>query len=122
MVTNLVKKKNIQNCSCFGRLIFRYASFNNFRALHFFFAGWPVVGIWLTALGVLTITFKLNSFNFNQSLVDSDGCVMNTWAYIINRVDLGMEVRHQRNAHNFPLDLAAGEILPIALIFLLING
>jgi|TARA_B110000971_G_scaffold217177_1_gene253530 photosystem II P680 reaction center D1 protein len=33
-----------------------------------------------------------------------------------------MEVRHQRNAHNFPLDLAAGEILPIALIFLLING
>jgi photosystem II P680 reaction center D1 protein len=33
----------------FGRLIFQYASFNNSRALHFFLALWPVVGIWLTA-------------------------------------------------------------------------
>jgi hypothetical protein len=30
----------------------------------------------------------------------------NTWADIINRADLGMEVMHERNAHNFPLDLA----------------
>jgi hypothetical protein len=35
----------------FGRLIFQYASFNNSRSLHFFLAAWPVVGIWLTALG-----------------------------------------------------------------------
>jgi photosystem II P680 reaction center D1 protein len=27
----------------------QYASFNNSRALHFFLALWPVVGIWLTA-------------------------------------------------------------------------
>eukprot|EP00531_Pseudo-nitzschia_arenysensis_P020583 CAMPEP_0116150790 /NCGR_PEP_ID=MMETSP0329-20121206/19746_1 /TAXON_ID=697910 /ORGANISM="Pseudo-nitzschia arenysensis, Strain B593" /LENGTH=347 /DNA_ID=CAMNT_0003647349 /DNA_START=369 /DNA_END=1409 /DNA_ORIENTATION=+ len=33
----------------FGRLIFQYASFNNSRALHFFLALWPVLGIWLTA-------------------------------------------------------------------------
>jgi len=26
-----------------------------------------------------------------------------------------MEVMHERNAHNFPLDLAAGEILTVAL-------
>ena len=32
----------------FGRLIFQFASFNNSRALHFFLAVWPVVGIWLT--------------------------------------------------------------------------
>merc|ERR1712087_701962 len=32
---------------------------------------------------------------------------------IINRADLGMEVMHERNAHNFPLDLAAGEVLPV---------
>merc|ERR1712226_1271908 len=31
----------------FGRLIFQYASFNNSRALHFFLAAWPVVGIWI---------------------------------------------------------------------------
>merc|ERR1711975_79431 len=51
----------------FGRLIFQYASFNNSRALHFFLAAWPVVGIWLTALGVSTMAFNLNGFNFNQS-------------------------------------------------------
>jgi photosystem II P680 reaction center D1 protein len=26
-----------------------------------------------------------------------------------------MEVMHERNAHNFPLDLAAGEIVPVAM-------
>merc|ERR1712045_463647 len=53
----------------FGRLIFQYASFNNSRALHFFLALWPVLGI---------------------------------------------EVMHERNAHNFPLDLASGDVLPVA--------
>jgi photosystem II P680 reaction center D1 protein len=33
------------------------------------------------------------------------GRVINTWADILNRANLGMEV-HERNAHNFPLDLA----------------
>ena len=28
---------------------------------------------------------------------------------------LGMEVMHERNAHNFPLDLAAAESTPVAL-------
>ena len=32
--------------------------------------------------------------------------VINTWADILNRAGLGMEVMHERNAHNFPLDLA----------------
>ncbi|KAJ8774327.1 hypothetical protein K2173_011199 [Erythroxylum novogranatense] len=95
----------------FGRLIFQYASFNNSRSLHFFLAAWPVVGIWFTALGISTMTFNLNGFNFNQSVVDSQGCVINTWADIINRANLGMKVMHERNAHNFPLDLAAVEAL-----------
>jgi len=47
--------------------------------------------------------------NFNQSVVDSNGRVLNTWADIINRANLGMEVMHERNAHNFPLDLASVE-------------
>ena len=99
----------------FGRLIFQYASFNNSRSLHFFLAAWPVVGIWFTALGVSTMAFNLNGFNFNQSIQASDGRVINTWADILNRAGLGMEVMHERNAHNFPLDLASVESAPVAL-------
>ena len=53
----------------FGRVIFQYASFNNSRSLHFFLGGWPVLGIWFTALGVSTMAFNLNGLNFNQSLL-----------------------------------------------------
>jgi photosystem II P680 reaction center D1 protein len=41
--------------------------------------------------------------------------VLNTWADVLNRAGLGMEVMHERNAHNFPLDLAATEATPVAL-------
>ena len=94
----------------FGRLIFQYASFNNSRSLHFFLAAWPVVGIWLTSLGVSTMAFNLNGFNFNQSILDSSNRVIPTWADVLNRQNLGMEVMHERNAHNFPLDLATKSI------------
>ena len=90
----------------FGRLILQYASFNNSRSLHFFLAAWPVIGIWCTALGVSTMAFNLNGLNFNESSMDSTGHLINSWADIVNRADLGMEVMHERNAHNFPLDLA----------------
>ncbi|MGK7878098.1 MAG: photosystem II q(b) protein, partial [Xenococcaceae cyanobacterium] len=90
----------------FGRLIFQYASFNNSRSLHFFLAAWPVIGIWFAALGISTMAFNLNGFNFNQSILDSQGRPINTWADIINRANLGIEVIHERNAHQFPLDLA----------------
>ena len=77
--------------SYFGRLIFQYASFNSSRSLHFF-PIWPVMGIWFTAMGISTMAFNLNGFNFNQSVVDSNGRVINTWADIVNRANLGMEV------------------------------
>ncbi|PPD97657.1 hypothetical protein GOBAR_DD05317 [Gossypium barbadense] len=93
----------------FGRLIFQYASFNNSRSVHFFLAAWPRVGIWFTALGIGSMAFNLNGFNFNPSIVGSQSRVINTWANIINYGNLGMEVMHERNAHNFPLDLAAIE-------------
>jgi photosystem II P680 reaction center D1 protein len=93
----------------FGRLIFQYASFNNSRSLHFFLAIFPVVCIWATSLGISTMAFNLNGFNFNQSVVDSQGRVINTFADIVNRANLGLEVMHERNAHNFPLDLASAE-------------
>ena len=67
------------------------------------------------------LVFNLNGFNFNQSVVDFQCRVIKTWADIINRADLGMEVMHERNVHNFLLDLAAGEILPIALVSPTVN-
>ena len=48
----------------FGRLIFQYASFNNSRALHFFLAAWPVIGIWLTAMGV-SFRHRKNALTFS---------------------------------------------------------
>jgi photosystem II P680 reaction center D1 protein len=35
---------------------------------------------------------------------------------------LGMEVMHERNAHNFPLDLAAADFAPVAMSAPAING
>jgi photosystem II P680 reaction center D1 protein len=61
------------------------------------------------------MAFNLNGFNFNQSILDSQGRVINTWADVLNRAGLGMEVMHERNAHNFPLDLASATATPVAL-------
>jgi photosystem II P680 reaction center D1 protein len=98
----------------FGRLIFQYASFNNSRWLHFFLAAWPVVCIWFVALGISTMAFNLNGFNFNHSILDSQGRVLPSWADVVNRANLGFEVMHERNAHNFPLDLASSPAIPVA--------
>ncbi len=73
------------------------------------------MGIWFTALGVSTMAFNLNGFNFNQSIVDGGNRVIPTWADVLNRANLGIEVMHERNAHNFPLDLASAEVTPVAL-------
>ena len=61
------------------------------------------------------MAFNLNGFNFNQSIVESQGRIINTWADVLNRANLGLEVMHERNAHNFPLDLASAEVTPVAL-------
>jgi len=62
------------------------------------------------------MAFNLNGFNFNQSILDSSGKVVPTWADVLNRANLGMEVMHERNAHNFPLDLASTESTQVALV------
>ena len=100
----------------FGRLIFQYASFNNSRSLHFFLAAWPVIGIWCAALGIAVSSTNLNGLNFNQSILDHTGKVVPTWADILNRADLGLEVVHERNSHNFPLDLAQINSTEVALV------
>jgi photosystem II P680 reaction center D1 protein len=64
------------------------------------------MGIWFIALCISTMSFNLNGFNFNQFLVDSQGCFINTWADIINRANLHVEVKYPRYVYNFLLDLA----------------
>lgn len=41
--------------------------------------------------------FNPNGFHFDQSIVDHQGRVINTWAAIINRPNLGMEVMNRKN-------------------------
>jgi photosystem II P680 reaction center D1 protein len=48
--------------------------------------------------------------------------VVSTWADVLNRANIGFEVMHERNAHNFPLDLASGEQSPVALTAPAIHG
>ena len=48
-------------------------------------------------------------------IIDGQDKVINTWADVLNRAGLGLEVMHERNAHNFPLDLATAESTPVAL-------
>jgi photosystem II P680 reaction center D1 protein len=61
------------------------------------------------------MAFNLPGFNFNQSIQDNQGHVIKTWADILNSAGLGLEVMHERNAHNFPLDLAASSMTEVAL-------
>jgi photosystem II P680 reaction center D1 protein len=99
-----------------GRVFWQHASFQNSRSLHFVLAAWPVIGIWFASLGISTMSFNLNGFNFNNSILDAQGHPILTWADVLNRANLGIEVIHERNAHNFPLDLASGDAQPIALV------
>jgi photosystem II P680 reaction center D1 protein len=49
---------------------------------------------------------KQSIFNFTK--------LIPTWADTLNRAGL-LEVMHERNAHNFPLDLASTETTSVAL-------
>ena len=56
------------------------------------------------------MTFNLNGFNFNQSIVDGQGRVINTWVDIINQANLSIKIMRECNAYNFPLDLTTVEV------------
>jgi photosystem II P680 reaction center D1 protein len=76
----------------FGRLLFQYASFNNSRSLHFLLAAFPVIGIWCASMGIALSSVNLNGFNFQQSILDHTGRPINTWADLLGRANLGIEV------------------------------
>ncbi|MDJ0704977.1 MAG: photosystem II q(b) protein [Leptolyngbyaceae cyanobacterium MO_188.B28] len=97
-----------------GRLLIPRLGSQNHRAFHFLLAALPTIGIWFAALGVGTMAFNLNGFNFNHSVLDSQGRVINTNADVINRANIGLQVMHSPNAHHFPLLLAGGEAVPVS--------
>jgi photosystem II P680 reaction center D1 protein len=99
----------------FGRLIFQYASFNNSRSLHFLLAAFPVIGIWCASMSIAMSAVNLNGFNFVGSIQDAQGRTIPSWADVLNRANLGIEVIHERNSHQFPLDLASATSTPVAL-------
>lgn len=99
-----------------GRIIFPSVASANHRSFHFLLAALPTIGIWFAALGVSTMAFNLNGFNFQHSILDAQGKVIATDADIINRADLGIQSMHAPNAHNFPLVLASGEPVPVSTI------
>lgn len=93
-----------------GRLTVPSLAFRSKRTIHVWLAAFPTICIWFTALGVGTMAFNLNGFNFNQSVLDSAGRVIPTYADIMNRADLGIQAMHSPNAHHFPLLLATTEM------------
>lgn len=92
-----------------GRLLIPWFASSNHRTFHFLLVAIPTIGIWCAAVGVSTMAFNLNGFNFNQSILDSQGRVIPSDADLLNRADLGIQAMHSPNAHHFPLILAGGE-------------
>jgi hypothetical protein len=81
---------------------------NNMRALHARAAiqGGPR---WLQRIYARSSLLEL------QLATDCPGGIIFSMADILNRAGLGMDVMHERIAHNFPLDLASAEATPVAL-------
>ncbi len=103
--------------SYLGRLLFPSLGMGNSRAIHFILAALPTVGIWCAALSVSVMAFNLNGFNFQHSILDSQGHVIRTSADILNRANLGIQAMHSPNVHHFPLIMAGGEATPVSLDF-----
>ncbi|MGB7415649.1 MAG: photosystem II q(b) protein [Thermosynechococcaceae cyanobacterium] len=97
-----------------GRLFIPVIAFRNSRSVHFLLAALPTVGIWFAALGMGVMSFNLNGFNFNHSVLDSRGQVIRTDADLLNRANLGFQAMHSVNTHHFPMSLASAEALPQA--------
>ncbi len=99
-----------------GRLLIPTFAFRNSRTVHFLLVALPTLGIWFAALGVGVMAFNLNGFNFNQSILDSQGKVIPTHADILNRATLGIQVMHAPNTHHFPEVLAGGDAITVSTL------
>jgi len=98
-----------------GRLLIPPFAFRNSRSIHFLMAALPTIGIWSAAMAVGVMAFNLNGFNFNQSILDSQGKVIPTNADLLNRATLGIQAMHAPNTHHFPQLLASDEAIPVSI-------
>lgn len=98
-----------------GRLTIPGLAMRNSRSIHFMMGALPTIGIWCAVLGIGVMSFNVNGFNFNHSVLDAQGRVIRTNADVINRANLGIAAMHSPNAHHFPLTLAAGDAQPVFL-------
>jgi photosystem II P680 reaction center D1 protein len=80
-----------------GRLLIPSLGSQNHRTFHFLLAALPTVGLWFATLGICGMAFNLNGFNFNHSIVDSQGAVIRTEADLLNRANLGLQAMHAPN-------------------------
>lgn len=92
-----------------GRVLIPWFASANHRAFHFLLAAVPTIGIWFAALGVSSMAFNLNGFNFHHSVLDSNGRVIYTDADLLTRATLGLQAMHSPNVHHFPMVIAGGE-------------
>jgi photosystem II P680 reaction center D1 protein len=97
-----------------GRVLIPSLGSKNSRSVHFTLAAIPVIGIWCATLAIGVMSFNLNGFNFNQSILDSQGHVIPTEADVLNRANLGIRAMHAANTHHFPLVLAGGQGIPVS--------
>ncbi|HIK29091.1 MAG: Photosystem Q(B) protein 1 [Oscillatoriaceae bacterium SKW80] len=96
-----------------GRLMIPPLGIRNLRSISFLVVAVPTLGIWFATAALISVSFNLNGFNFNHSILDSAGRPIRTDADILNRAMLGIQVMHEPNAHVFPLVLASGEPVPV---------
>jgi photosystem II P680 reaction center D1 protein len=52
---------------------------------------------------------------WHHSILDGQGHVIPSWAEVINRAILGMDVMYERNVHNFAFDRAAADVASMVL-------
>ncbi len=96
-----------------GRLLIPALATRNSRIIAFIMAALPTIGIWCATLAVGVMSFNLNGFNFNHSILDSSGHVIRSEADLLNRVNLGIQVMHAPNTHIFPNVLSGGVAIPL---------
>jgi len=92
-----------------GHLLIPSAAMRNSRSIHFLMTALPTIGLWFAAAGIAVMAFNLNGFNFNNSVIDSQGRLIPTDADLINRATLGIQSTHAPNTHHFPLLISRGE-------------
>ena len=91
----------------------QFVCFYNSRTLHFFMAKWTVVDYWLSALGERNSDLNQKHMHFKQSILDSQGRVINSWSCGFNQTSFTgflTVMVHELNAPQRPRGLGTAEI------------